>query len=155
MVDSKRRFQSIHRQLSFVHEDTRIVDQDMKSAAAVRDIRGKLANLLQRGKICDEQINFLISGRSANFLDDVSAACGITAVDKNRRAQGGKLKRCLPANTIRGSGNENNFVRHGEYSFFRKKRELFTELFWHKEIAQGEVTSARKAWHFENEYTGG
>jgi hypothetical protein len=127
----------------------------MKSAAVVCDIRGKLANLLQRGKICDEQINFLISGRSPDFLDDVSAACGITAVNQDRRAQGGKLKRCLPANTICGSGNENNFVRHGECSFFRKKRELFIELFWHKEIAQGEMTYARKVWHFEDEYTGG
>jgi len=127
----------------------------MKSAAVVRDIRGKLASLLQRGKICDEQINFLISRRSPDFLDDVSAACGITAVNQDRRAQGGKLKRCLSANTIRGSGNENNFVRHGEYSFFRKKREFFTELFWHKAIAQGEVTFGRKAWHFEDEYTGG
>jgi hypothetical protein len=95
----------------------------MKSGAVVRDIRGKLANLLPRGKIRDEQINLGISRRSPDFLDDVSAASGITAVNQDRRAQGGKLKRCLPANTISGSGNENNFVHHGAYSFFRKKRE--------------------------------
>jgi len=88
-----------------------------------RHLLGERANLMERCEVGAQPVQVVVARPGPDVLERLLSATVVAAVDEQRRAMRGQLRRERAAEAVRGAGDQDRLlVERSHHASFRRRR---------------------------------